>query len=211
MEEEKEFSLSETAQKEMLCLARKALEIAVAENEKSPFTPIHRLISAAKDNLLKNYNPPDEKLKERWGIFVTLETVKSPQEEELRGCIGTFEPREPLYELAISYAIHSGFGDPRFERLNAKELPKIKIKISVLSPLRRVKSPEEVIVGKHGIEIVRGFNSGCFLPEVATEYKMSREEFLSTCCSHKAGLPPDAWKDPKTEIYVFETFKFEEK
>ncbi|MCX7703420.1 MAG: AMMECR1 family protein, partial [Planctomycetota bacterium] len=106
MKKNEEFIFSETVQKEMLRLARKALEIAVAENEKSPFTPLNRLVSAAKERLLRNYTPIDEKLKEKHGIFVTLETVLPSGGEDLRGCIGTFEPREPLYEIVISYAIH---------------------------------------------------------------------------------------------------------
>jgi AMMECR1 domain-containing protein len=39
---------------------------------------------------------------------------------------------------------------------------------------------------------------------------MSREEFLSSCCRDKAGLPADAWKDPETEIMVFTTESFGE-
>jgi len=41
------------------------------------------------------------------------------------------------------------------------------------------------------------------LPQVATEAGWSKEEFLSYCCAHKAGLPADAWKDSETEVYLF--------
>ena len=41
------------------------------------------------------------------------------------------------------------------------------------------------------------------MPQVATETGWSKEEFLSYCCAHKAGLAPDAWKDPETEVYLF--------
>jgi AMMECR1 domain-containing protein len=41
------------------------------------------------------------------------------------------------------------------------------------------------------------------LPQVATETGWTKEQFLSYCCAHKAGLPPDAWKDQKTEVYLF--------
>ena len=47
------------------------------------------------------------------------------------------------------------------------------------------------------------FRSGCFLPQVATEIGWNKQEFLSYCCSRKAGLKPDAWKDPETEVYLF--------
>jgi uncharacterized protein (TIGR00296 family) len=61
----------------------------------------------------------------------------------------------------------------------------------------------EVELGTHGIYIRRGFASGCFLPQVATETGWSKEEFLSHCCAGKAGMPPNAWRDPRTEVYVF--------
>ena len=65
------------------------------------------------------------------------------------------------------------------------------------------KNPLDIELGVHGIHVKRGWSSGCFLPQVATETGWSKEEFLSNCCSHKAGLPPDAWKDSKTEVLVF--------
>lgn len=204
-EEEPELTVSEAGQKEMLRLARDALRVAATLNQKTPHIGVKSLIKDTKKRVLEGYEPPDE-LKMKRGIFVTLR-----KDDSLRGCIGTFRADKPLFELAVEFAVNSGFGDPRFTRLAPNELPSVNIEISVLSPLRRVKSPEEVIVGKHGIEVVRGWRSGCFLPEVATDYNMDREEFLSTCCSNKAGLPPDAWKDPDTEIYVFTTFKFKEK
>jgi AMMECR1 domain-containing protein len=49
----------------------------------------------------------------------------------------------------------------------------------------------------------QGHLSGCFLPQVATETNWSKEEFLSYCCTHKAGLSSDAWREPETEIYLF--------
>ena len=54
-----------------------------------------------------------------------------------------------------------------------------------------------------GIYIKKGCASGCFLPQVALEAGWSKEEFLSHCCAHKAGLAPDVWNDPETEVYLF--------
>jgi AmmeMemoRadiSam system protein A len=100
-------------------------------------------------------------------------------------------------------AIESSTNDPRFAPVSAKELKDIKIEISVLSEPERVADVNKLVMGKHGVIVKRGFNSGVFLPQVATETKWSREEFLSNLCAHKAGLPADAWKDPKTELYSF--------
>jgi len=96
----------------------------------------------------------------------------------------------------------AAFQDPRFKPLQADELPGLEIEISVLSPLRLIKSTDEIEVGKHGLYIVRGMNRGLLLPQVATEYHWDRLTFLEQTCQ-KAGLPPDAWKDPRTQIYVF--------
>jgi AMMECR1 domain-containing protein len=40
------------------------------------------------------------------------------------------------------------------------------------------------------------------LPQVAADHGWDREEFLAQVC-RKAGLPPDAWQDPLTELYTF--------
>ena len=61
-----------------------------------------------------------------------------------------------------------------------------------------------------GIYIRRGAAAGCFLPQVATETGWSKEEFLSHCCSHKAGLSADAWRDPDTEVLTFQAEVFGE-
>jgi AmmeMemoRadiSam system protein A len=123
----------------------------------------------------------------------------------LRGCIGQFTSDRPLVELVVEMAEASASKDPRFfgHPLTAKDLRDLDIEISVLSPLERTDNPLGLRLGVDGIYIKRGHASGCFLPQVATETGWTTEEFLSYCCSHKAGLAPDAWKDPKTEIYLF--------
>jgi len=126
---------------------------------------------------------------EKRGVFVTLKTGG-----RLRGCIGRFDP-----------SVASATQDPRFlhDRIMPKELPELSIEVSVLSPLEKTDDPLSIELGVHGIYIKKGFQSGCFLPQVATETGWSKEEFLSTCAAHKAGLDPDAWRDPDTEVYVF--------
>jgi len=142
------------------------------------------------------------------GAFVTLRT-----NAELRGCIGRFIAQEPLWQVVREMAVAAAREDPRFfgMQLRPEELPRLHIEISVLSPLRRIRDPmTEVQLGTHGIYIKRGFNAGCFLPQVATETGWTKEEFLRHCCAGKAGLPPDTWKDPKTEVYVFTAEVIEE-
>jgi AmmeMemoRadiSam system protein A len=134
------------------------------------------------------------------GCFVTLKN-----NERLRGCIGQFTSESPLIELIAEMARASATGDPRFlaDPLTADELEQLDIEISVLSPLKRTDDPLSLQLGADGIYIKKGCLSGCFLPQVATETGWSKEQFLSYCCAHKAGLAADAWKDPDTEVYLF--------
>jgi AmmeMemoRadiSam system protein A len=142
----------------------------------------------------------DPELNAPCGCFVTLKN-----NERLRGCIGQFIAEGPLIELVSEMARASATGDPRFlaDPITADELPQLDIEISVLSPLKQTDDPLSLRLGVDGIYIKRGCTSGCFLPQVATETGWSKEQFLSYCCAHKAGLPADAWKDPDTEVYLF--------
>lgn len=142
----------------------------------------------------------DAELNAHYGCFVTLKN-----NQRLRGCIGQFTSDRPLIELVVEMAKASATNDPRFfsDPITADELQQLDVEISVLSPLQQTSDPLSLHLGIDGIYIKRGTASGCFLPQVATETGWSREKFLSCCCDHKAGLPADAWKDPKTEVYLF--------
>jgi AmmeMemoRadiSam system protein A len=148
----------------------------------------------------------DAMLAQPCGAFVTLHV-----DGQLRGCIGTFVAREPLRQTIVEMA-GAALDDPRFtdRRLHEAELSHLEIEISVLSPLTRTNDPLSLQLGTHGIYIRRGGRSGCFLPQVATETGWSKEDFLSYCCSHKAGLPGDAWKDRQTEVLLFTAEVFSE-
>jgi AmmeMemoRadiSam system protein A len=163
------------------------------------------------ETYLKTGQKPDIKetdpvLIKTMGAFVTLH-----KKGELRGCIGNIVGTQPLYLTIRDMAIESSTGDPRFPKVTLDELKDIDIEISVLSPLEKVKSAEDIVLGKHGVLVRRGLNSGVFLPQVADETGWSRDEFLSYLCAHKAGLPSDAWKDKKTELFVFTAEVFSEK
>jgi len=142
----------------------------------------------------------DPELNAHCGCFVTLKN-----KGRLRGCIGRFVSDTPLIELIVEMAKASATGDPRFfaDPITAAELEQLNVEISVLSPLLRTDHPLSLRLGVDGIYIKQGRASGCFLPQVATETGWTKEEFLSYCCSHKAGLAADAWKDPQTEVYFF--------
>jgi hypothetical protein len=148
----------------------------------------------------------DPVLLKEFGCFVTLR-----EKDELRGCIGQMTGRKPLYLNVRDLAVESAVNDPRFPEMTLPELKDIDIEISVLSPLERAGSIDDIQIPKHGVLVKNGYNSGVFLPQVAVETGWSKEEFLSQLCSQKAGLKPDAWKDKNTELYIFSAEVFSEK
>ena len=176
-----DLGLTKEERAELHAIARKAIE--------------SRLSSGASTS--RGVETASRMLKEPRGAFVTLY-----EKGELRGCIGQIVPRMPLGEAVAAMAQEAAFRDPRFTPVRSGELDALKIEISVLTPLQKIDSTDEIEVGKHGIVIVRDGSTGLLLPQVATEYGWDRNEFLEHCCL-KAGLPRNAWKDKQTEIYIF--------
>lgn len=141
------------------------------------------------------------------GCFVTL-----TNRDALRGCIGTFHPHGPLAESVVEMAAAAA-RDPRFiyyRPITPGELPHLTVEVSVLGPLEPIADPLSLQIGTHGIYIIHGGSAGCFLPEVATDQGWDAREFLTQCCAGKAGLPPDAWRDPQAKVFVFTSEKFSE-
>ena len=155
----------------------------------------------------KEPDKPDYKkyplLKEKLGAFVTL-TIN----HQLRGCIGYIIGHEPLFDTICSAAIHAAVNDPRFSALTKNEFEKIHIEISILSEFIPIKSYDEIIIGKHGLYLDEG-GGGLLLPQVATEHKMNREQFLTAIC-HKSGLYGEYWKERMLKIKVFTAEIFSE-
>ncbi|MBQ6471539.1 MAG: AmmeMemoRadiSam system protein B [Victivallales bacterium] len=137
-------------------------------------------------------------------VFVTLH-----KHGKLRGCIGTTAAQLPLRQAIVEYAQAAAFDDPRFPQVTAEELPELHIEISVLSPMRPISSPTEIIPGVHGVTVRMGRRSGLFLPQV-WEQLPDMESFLGYLCAEKAGLPFDAWRSPECELRVFTVHAFEE-
>jgi len=180
--------MNETQKKVLLRIAKDAVAAAV---KKQPPPP------AASDD-------PD--LNQKQGCFVTLKNAG-----RLRGCIGFFTSDKPLIRLVADMAVAAATQDPRFhaDRIKPAELTRLNIELSILSPLEKTDDPLSLRLGVHGIYIEKGYQSGCFLPQVAEETGWTKEEFLSYCCAHKAGLPPRAWQDPDTDVYLFTADAFD--
>jgi AmmeMemoRadiSam system protein A len=144
-------------------------------------------------------------LAEMRGCFVTLTNAG-----RLRGCIGTFKPDRPLGEMIIEMGMSAAGHDPRFlgDPITPAELDELSIEVSVLSPLEETDDPLGLEIGTHGIYIVGGGRSGCFLPEVATDQGWDAQEFLDHCCQSKAGMSGGAWRENDATVYLFTSEKF---
>ncbi len=177
------------------------------KEEKKKLIEIARLSITEAVTGKKQFYPlvTEERLKENCGAFVTIK-----KHGELRGCIGYIIAVKPLHETVKDVARSAAINDFRFSPVTEKELDELELEISALTPLKRIKGIDEIEVGKHGLYMKSGFNSGLLLPQVATEYNWDKETFLQHTCM-KAGLPTDAWKDKSTEIYVYSAEVFSEK
>jgi AmmeMemoRadiSam system protein A len=147
--------------------------------------------------------PPAAKgvFKEKRGAFVTL-TVGG----DLRGCIGYPLPVKRLDETVVEMAVAAASQDTRFEPIGPDEMGHLRIEISVLGLPEPVSDPAEVVVGRHGIIVSKGYYKGLLLPQVPVEHGWDRETFLRHGCL-KAGLPPEEWKKgAKIEVFTAQVF-----
>ena len=182
------FSLTAKEKIQLLKLARTTIEKQLRNQQ---FTPVDEP------------QLPDA-LKSQCGAFVTLR-----KNGQLRGCVGRFTADEPLYKVVRQMASAAAFQDTRFQPVELSEMKNIEVEISVLTPLKPIKSIEEFKLGKQGIYMVKGYHSGTFLPQVATETGWNKEDFLGHCARDKAGIGWDGWKD--AELYTYEALVFSEK
>ena len=138
--------------------------------------------------------------------FVTLHL-----NNQLRGCIGTLQPEEPLVIAVINAAYGAAFEDPRFVAVSAGEASQLEIDISVLS------APEPLVIESEaqlleilrpeidGLIIEEGYRRATFLPTV-WEQLPKPEDFL-TQLKLKAGFPADYWSDSmQVSRYTTENF-----
>lgn len=169
------------------------------------------LIKLARESIKENFGgekletPEGAAFKQARGVFVTLHSCPNNQ---LRGCIGMPYPSMPIAEAVIRCAKDSAFSDPRFKSLSKDELDKIIIELSILT-MPQECNPENVKIGEDGLMCSYVGYGGLLLPQVATEHKMSRIEFLECLCN-KAGLPNDAWQKKGFKLLKFQAQIFSE-
>lgn len=175
------------------------IDLGFSDEDKSQLQNIARQsIEAAVTNRKQpEFKKMTGKLLEPYGVFVTLN-----KHGNLRGCIGRIIGDQPVHLSCQQMAIAAALEDPRFRRVTGDELDDLEIKISILTPPERITDFSRIKIGRDGLIVSKGHNRGLLLPQVATDYGWSVEEFLEQTC-HKAGLPSDAYTSPDAEVYVF--------
>ena len=169
---------SDDDRRALLALARQAIEESVVHQQIPELPQFSGILS------------------ERACAFVTVR-----RKGRLRGCVGRTDRTLALGELVAQCAISAAMRDPRFPPVAAHEVADLEIEISVLSRFELLV-PGAIHPGRHGVYIVRGQQRGLLLPQVAAEHRWSSERLLAETCG-KAGLAPDAWRDPETQIFGF--------
>ncbi|MBZ0266114.1 AmmeMemoRadiSam system protein A [bacterium] len=133
---------------------------------------------------------------EKTGIFVTIYKSQS-----LRGCIGYIDTDLSLGRAIVMAAKSAAKRDQRFPALTAEDLPEVSLEISLLSSLLPI-SPDEIVIGRHGLMVLSGLHRGVLLPQVAKKYGWDRTEFLQQVCL-KAGLDRDSWEEGDVDLFAF--------
>lgn len=127
------------------------------------------------------------------GVFISLHVKEN---NELRGCIGTFRPTCPLLaEEVITNAIAAATQDPRFRPVTAEELPQLEISVDILSPPKLIQRhfqlgkpiPPEVAPKKNGLIVSCLGQRGLLLPDIPG---VTTPEEQLEICHRKAGIAP---------------------
>ena len=182
--------LSESERAQLLARARRAGEGALGMPMNGPLPP-----------------EPSGRLSEPGMCFVTWK-----RDGRLRGCIGSVEPVRPLWADVEANAVYALLRDPRFPPATAKEFPRYRADVSVLSPFEAAPDPAStILIGVHGLLVEKGRRRGLLLPQVAVEWKWDVPTFLRQVCL-KAGLPEEAWREgnPPATVYTFSAEVFGE-
>jgi AmmeMemoRadiSam system protein B/AmmeMemoRadiSam system protein A len=196
-----EAHLSQSLKDKLLKLSRQTL---------SEFVQTGQVSALAPDLLAQS------ELTEHRGVFVTLysseadaQQVTRPNGKTLRGCIGYIWPIKPLGQAIVDNTIGAASKDPRFKPVTKAEIDHLQIDINVLTPLRRIASYKDIVLGRDGIVMYKNDRQAVFLPSVATEFGWTLDETL-TQLSLKAGCGADGWRS-NARFDVFQAESFEEK
>jgi len=136
-------------------------------------------------------------MRERAGVFASIHKF-----DELRGCIGTFEPqRKNIAEEIIANAISSATRDPRFPPIAPSELKDLEYSVDVLTTPVPVESKDQLDPRKYGVIVECGMRKGLLLPDLEG---VDTVDYQIDICRQKAGIAPD---EP-VKLYRFEVKRY---
>jgi len=169
------------------------------------------LLQTAKEQKLAKIDTAEipKQLLEPKACFVTLK-----RSGQLRGCIGGFFPRQPLYQEVVEMTVSAATKDRRFKPVGPDEPDKIEIEISVLTVPKPLKfeSPENLLTRLRpyidGVILRKGRHQSTYLPQVWAQMP-DKETFLAQL-SRKAGMAPTDWRKPGLTVLTYQVEAFHE-
>lgn len=153
-------------------------------------------------------SPAHPALADRGATFVTL-----TQAGQLRGCIGSLEAYRPLGQDVEANAHAAAFRDPRFPPLEAQELARTRVEVSLLTPAVPLAFRDEADAigqlrpGIDGMIFECHGRRGTFLPQVWDSLP-DRHDFFGNL-KQKAGFTAGFWS-PEVRLYRYEVQKWKE-
>jgi AmmeMemoRadiSam system protein A len=186
-------SLSVDEKQFLLSLAREALECGV-RNKNLPAADETRLTPL---------------LRAQGASFVTL-TIRG----QLRGCIGSLQPYQALYEDVREHAIAAAIHDYRFSPVRPNDLSQIRVEVSRLTMPHKLEYSDQFdLLAKlrpavDGVILRDGSHRATFLPQV-WEQIPDKAEFLSHLCV-KMGAAATAWQQKRLAVETYQVEEFHE-
>ena len=165
-------------------------------------SPLARLAKKTVETFVKEGKTPKPEeltpeMMEEAGVFVSIHKL-----DELRGCIGTFEPaKENVAEEIIANAISSATRDPRFPPVAPNELKDLEYSVDVLTKPEPIHSKDQLDPKKYGVIVECGFRKGLLLPDLEG---VDTVDYQIDICRQKAGIAPD---EP-IKLYRFEVRRY---
>ena len=148
----------------------------------------------------KLIKPPSQRSPEmtgRAGVFVSLHA-----HDELRGCIGTIEPREPDVALEVIHnAVSAATQDPRFPPVDPSELDELDISVDVLMAPEPIVSMAELDPKRYGVIVESGLRRGLLLPDLEG---VDTAEYQVAIARRKAGIS----SGEPVQLYRFEVKRY---
>jgi len=151
-------------------------------------------------------SPPEDELstemKQQGGVFVSIK-----KKGQLRGCIGTIEPRQTnVAEEVIENAVSAATRDPRFPPIGPEELKDLEISVDVLTTPEPIESLDQLDPKRYGLivqSLANPFKRGLLLPDLPS-IRTAEEQFHHTRV-YKAGI---ADEEEPIQMYRFEVVRY---